>query len=92
VSVNLDPSLPQRKFYQNLRGLGVVNAPERLQVEMDAERLNYFFSSEICSWSAPVYIIYSYINEGYQVLPFLHFCVRSADSSNLCCVGLSKVY
>jgi hypothetical protein len=29
---NLDPSLPQRKLYQNLRGLRVVNAPERLQV------------------------------------------------------------
>jgi hypothetical protein len=28
VSVNLDPNLPPRKFYQNLRGLGVVNAPE----------------------------------------------------------------
>jgi hypothetical protein len=43
VSVNLDPSLPQQKLYQSLRGLGVVNAPERLQVEMDVERLiNYF--------------------------------------------------
>jgi hypothetical protein len=40
VSVNLDPSLPQRKLYKNLRGLGVVNVPERLQVEMDVERLN----------------------------------------------------
>jgi hypothetical protein len=29
VSVNLHPSLPQRKLYQNLRGLEVVNAPER---------------------------------------------------------------
>jgi hypothetical protein len=43
VSVNLDPSLPQRKLYQNLRGLEVVNAPERLQVEMDVERLNNYF-------------------------------------------------
>jgi hypothetical protein len=42
-SVNLDPSLDQRKLYQNLRGLGVVNAPERPQVEMDVERLNNFF-------------------------------------------------
>jgi hypothetical protein len=39
ASVNLDPSLLQRKLYQNLRGLGVVNAPERLQVEVDVERL-----------------------------------------------------
>jgi hypothetical protein len=45
VTVNLDPSLPQRKLYQNLRGLGVVNAPERLQVEMDVERFyNYFLT------------------------------------------------
>jgi hypothetical protein len=43
VSVNLDPSLPQRKLYQNLRGLEVVNAPERVQVEMDVERLNNYF-------------------------------------------------
>jgi hypothetical protein len=43
VSVNLDPSFPQRKLYHNLRGLGVVNAPERLQVEMDVERLNNYF-------------------------------------------------
>jgi hypothetical protein len=43
VSVNLYPSLPQRKLYQNLRGLEVVNAPERLQVEMVVERLNNYF-------------------------------------------------
>jgi hypothetical protein len=43
MSVNLDPSLPQRKLYQNLRRLGVVNAPERLQVEMDVVRLKIIF-------------------------------------------------
>jgi hypothetical protein len=43
VSVNLQPSLPQWKLYQNFRGLGVVNAPERPQVEMDVERLNNYF-------------------------------------------------
>jgi hypothetical protein len=43
VAVNLYPSLPQRKLYQNLRGLEVVNAPERLQVEMDVERLDNYF-------------------------------------------------
>jgi hypothetical protein len=41
VSVNLDPSLPQWKFYQNLRRLGVVNAPESPHVEMNAERLTF---------------------------------------------------
>jgi hypothetical protein len=43
VSVNLDSRLPQWKLYQNLYGLRVVNAPERLQVEMDVERLNNYF-------------------------------------------------
>jgi hypothetical protein len=43
VSVNLNPSLPQRRLYQNLRGLGVVKAPARLQVEMDVERLSNYF-------------------------------------------------
>jgi hypothetical protein len=42
VSVNLDPSLPQRKLYQNLRGLGVVNAPERRQL---------FFDETFAKWS-----------------------------------------
>jgi hypothetical protein len=42
VSVNLNPSLPQRKLYQNLRGLGIVNAPEKLQAEMVVERLNNY--------------------------------------------------
>jgi hypothetical protein len=52
VSVNLDPSLPQGKLYHNLRGLGVFNAPERLQVEMDVERLNnYFFDEIFAEWS-----------------------------------------
>jgi hypothetical protein len=41
VSVNLDPS-PQRKLYQIRRGLEVVNAPERLQVEMDVEHMYVF--------------------------------------------------
>jgi hypothetical protein len=43
VSVNLNSSLPQWKLHQNLRGLGMVNAPERPQVEMDVERLNNYF-------------------------------------------------
>jgi hypothetical protein len=30
VSVNLNPILPQRKHYQNLHGLRIVNASERL--------------------------------------------------------------
>jgi hypothetical protein len=41
VSVNLDSSLPS--LYQNLYGLEVVNAPKRLKVEMDVERLNSYF-------------------------------------------------
>jgi hypothetical protein len=41
VSVNLDPRLPQRKLYQNLRGLGIVNVNERLQVATDVEFSDY---------------------------------------------------
>jgi hypothetical protein len=52
VWVNMDPSFHQRKLYQNLRGLGVLNAPERLQVELDVERLNnYFFTRPLLSWA-----------------------------------------
>jgi hypothetical protein len=43
VSVNLDPSLPQRKLYHKLLELEVVNAPEKLQVAMDVDRLNNYF-------------------------------------------------
>jgi hypothetical protein len=46
-AVNLDPSLPQRKLYQNLRGLEVINAHERLQVEMDVG-LNNYFVRDLC--------------------------------------------
>jgi hypothetical protein len=50
VSVNMDPSFHQRKLHQNLRGLGVLNAPERLQVELDVERLNNdFFTRPLLS-------------------------------------------
>jgi hypothetical protein len=46
VSVNLDP---QQKLYQlNLRGLGVFIVPERLQIEIDVERLNNYF------WTRPL--------------------------------------
>jgi hypothetical protein len=56
VSVNLNPSLPQRKLYQNLFGLGIVNAPEKLQVEMgivnayeklQVEMNNYFLTRSL---------------------------------------------
>jgi hypothetical protein len=33
----------EQKLYQNLRGLGVVNAPKIPQVEMDVEHLNNYF-------------------------------------------------
>jgi hypothetical protein len=32
VSINLDPGLPPRKLYDNLRRLGVTNGPERFSV------------------------------------------------------------
>jgi hypothetical protein len=45
VSVNLNPSPPQQRLYRDLHLLWVwvVNAPERLQVEVDVERLNTYF-------------------------------------------------
>jgi hypothetical protein len=43
VSVNLSPSLPQQRLYRNLHLLWVVNAPERLQVEVYIERVNHYF-------------------------------------------------
>jgi hypothetical protein len=52
VTVNLDPSLPQRKLHENLCDLGIVNAPERFQVEMDVERfLQLFFDETFAEWS-----------------------------------------
>jgi hypothetical protein len=55
VSVNLDPSLSQRKLYQNLRELGVVNTPERLQVKMDVVRLtNYFLTRPLMNGAGGV--------------------------------------
>jgi hypothetical protein len=54
VSVNLVSS-PSRKFYQTLRGLGVVNAPDRLQVEMDVERLNNYFLTRLLLNGAGVF-------------------------------------
>jgi hypothetical protein len=41
VSVNLDPDLPPRKLYENLRRLGV-NSPERFNDDIDVELLSSF--------------------------------------------------
>jgi hypothetical protein len=41
VSVNLDPGLPPKKLYDNLRRLSVINVPERFNV--DVEWLSNFF-------------------------------------------------
>jgi hypothetical protein len=41
VSVNLDPGLPPRKLYDNLRRLGVINGSERFNGDVDA--VVYFF-------------------------------------------------
>jgi hypothetical protein len=43
VSNNLDPGLPPRKLYDNLRRLGVINGPERFGGDVDVERLSSFF-------------------------------------------------
>jgi hypothetical protein len=46
VSVNLDPGLPPRKLYDNLRRLCVINGPERFNgdVEVERERLSSFLT------------------------------------------------
>jgi hypothetical protein len=38
VLCHLDPRIPQRRLYQNLHRLGVINDPEILQVEVDAPK------------------------------------------------------
>jgi hypothetical protein len=43
VSVNLDPDLPPKKLYSNLRQLGVINGSNRVEDEVDVERMNQFF-------------------------------------------------
>jgi hypothetical protein len=43
VSVNLDSSLPQQKLYQNLHRLGVINAPEILEVTVVGKTEKLFF-------------------------------------------------
>jgi hypothetical protein len=40
---NLDPGLPPKKLYDNLRGLGVVNKPEGFGADVDVERMHNFF-------------------------------------------------
>jgi hypothetical protein len=62
VSVNLDPSRPQRKHYQNLRALGVVNIFERLQIEMDVERLNNYLLSRPLLNGADEFAVFATVN------------------------------
>jgi hypothetical protein len=45
VEVNLDPALPPRKLYNNLRELGVINSSSRGSVAVDFERIDDFFVS-----------------------------------------------
>jgi hypothetical protein len=40
VSIDLDPDLPPKKMYSNLRQLGVIN---KVEVEVHVERMNQFF-------------------------------------------------
>jgi hypothetical protein len=43
VSINLDPDLPPKMLYSNLRQLGVINGSNKVEVEVDVERMNQFF-------------------------------------------------
>jgi hypothetical protein len=43
VSINLDPDLRPKKLYSNLRQLGVINGSNKVEMEVDVERMNQFF-------------------------------------------------
>jgi hypothetical protein len=43
VSINLDPGLPPKKLYDNLRRLGVINGPEKFNGDDHVERFSSFF-------------------------------------------------
>jgi hypothetical protein len=45
VSIKLDPDLPPKKLQSNLRQLGVTNGSNKVEVEVDVERMNQFFVS-----------------------------------------------
>jgi hypothetical protein len=46
VPGNLDPGLPPRKLYDNLRRLGVINGLDRFNDDIDVERRSNFFVIE----------------------------------------------
>jgi hypothetical protein len=50
VSINLNPDLPPRKLYDNLRRLGVINGPERFGGDVDVERLSSFFDETVIEY------------------------------------------
>jgi hypothetical protein len=50
VSINLNPDLPPRKLYDNLRRLGVINGPERFGGDVDVERLSSFFDKTVIEY------------------------------------------
>jgi hypothetical protein len=43
VSINLDPDLPPKKLYLNLRQLDIINGSNKVEMEVDVERMNQFF-------------------------------------------------
>jgi hypothetical protein len=42
VSINLDPDLPPKKLYSNLRQLGVIDGSNKVEA-VDVKRMNQFF-------------------------------------------------
>jgi hypothetical protein len=50
VSVNLDPGFPTRKFFDNLRKLGVINGPERFDGDIDVGGSIIFVETIIEYW------------------------------------------
>jgi hypothetical protein len=43
LSINLDPDVPPKKLYSNLRQLGIINESSKVEMEVDVERMNQFF-------------------------------------------------
>jgi hypothetical protein len=39
----LDPDLHSKKLYSNLRQLGIINGSNKVEVDVDVEKMNQFF-------------------------------------------------
>jgi hypothetical protein len=47
ASLKLDPNLPSKHMYQNLRGLGFLKVSNTVILEVDVNRMNDFFLTKV---------------------------------------------